>query len=204
MNLALGVHEVRLLSGTNGDWRLDVDAIDIDKDGYLISNSSEPTLSAKAESTNVNLIWTEVSEATGYNVKRALSPNGPYQTIATNVTGTTYSDVNVEQGITYYYVVTAKNADGVSAPSNVASAIIPIPETGRAILIVTMTIGLEKEFDLSMQEVNSFIDWYETKQTGSGKASYAIDKHDNNKGPFKSRKDYILFDRILTFEVSEY
>jgi hypothetical protein len=35
-------------------------------------------------------------------------------------------------------------------------------------------------------------------------ASYAIDKHDNNKEPFKSRKDYILFDRVLTFEVSEY
>ncbi|MGN7413413.1 Kelch repeat-containing protein [Paenibacillus sp. SAF-068] len=78
------------------------------------------------------------------------------------------------------------------------------PSGNRAILLVTMTSGLEKEFDLSMQEVNSFIDWYETKQAGSGKASYAIDKHDNNKGPFKSRKDYILFDRVLTFEVSEY
>lgn len=34
-NLYLGVHEVRLASGTNGDWRLDVDAIDIDSDGRL-------------------------------------------------------------------------------------------------------------------------------------------------------------------------
>ncbi|WP_091020697.1 hypothetical protein [Paenibacillus amylolyticus] len=80
----------------------------------------------------------------------------------------------------------------------------PDPSDNRAILVVTMTTGLEKEFDLSMQEVNSFIDWYEAKQAGSGRASYAIDKHDNNKGPFKSRKDYILFDRVLTFEVSEY
>ncbi len=74
----------------------------------------------------------------------------------------------------------------------------------RAIFVVTLTTGLEKEFDLSMQEVNNFIDWYESKQVGSGKASYAIDKQDNNKGPFKSRKEYILFDRVLTFEVSEY
>ncbi|WP_270619780.1 bacterial surface protein [Paenibacillus macerans] len=78
------------------------------------------------------------------------------------------------------------------------------PSGNRAILVVTMTTGLEKEFDLSMKEVNDFIDWYEAKQAGSGKASYAIDKHDNNKGPFSSRKDYILFDRMLTFEVSEY
>ncbi|QKS59958.1 bacterial surface protein [Paenibacillus barcinonensis] len=78
------------------------------------------------------------------------------------------------------------------------------PQGNRAILVVTMTTGLEKEFDLSMKEVIDFIDWYEAKQAGSGRASYAIDKHDNNKGPFKSRKDYILFDRVLTFEVSEY
>lgn len=67
-----------------------------------------------------------------------------------------------------------------------------------------MTTGLEKEFDLSMKEVNDFISWYEGKQAGSGSASYAINKHDNNKGPFSSRKDYMLYDRILTFEVSEY
>jgi hypothetical protein len=81
---------------------------------------------------------------------------------------------------------------------------LPGTNSARAILVVTMTTGLEKEYDLSMQEVNAFIDWYEAKQEGTGKATYAINKHDNNKGPFKNRKDYILFDRILTFEVSEY
>lgn len=77
-------------------------------------------------------------------------------------------------------------------------------ENKRALLVITLVNGIEKEYDLSMKEVNAFIDWYELKQEGTGKASYAIDKHDNNRGPFKSRKDYILFDRILTFEVSEY
>ncbi|MGF9644002.1 kelch repeat-containing protein [Paenibacillus sp. MABNS29] len=85
---------------------------------------------------------------------------------------------------------------GTSQPNN--------PVGDRAILVVTMTTGLEKEFDLSMKEVNDFISWYEGKQAGSGSASYAVNKHDNNKGPFSSRKDYMLYDRILTFEVSEY
>ena len=81
----------------------------------------------------------------------------------------------------------------------------PNPSSGdRAILVVTMTTGLEKEYDLTMEEVNNFINWYETKQAGTGRASYAIDRNDNNKGPFKNRKDYILFDRVLMFEVSEY
>ncbi|WP_178075758.1 Kelch repeat-containing protein [Paenibacillus oralis] len=79
------------------------------------------------------------------------------------------------------------------------------PTTGnRAILVITMNTGFEKEFDLSMQEVNDFITWYENKQAGTGTASYAIDKHDNNRGPFSARKDYVIFDKILTFEVNEY
>lgn len=74
----------------------------------------------------------------------------------------------------------------------------------RGLLVVTMITGLEKEFDLSMDEVNAFITWYENKQAGSGTASYAINKHNNKKGPFSARKDYVIFDKILTFEVNEY
>ncbi|QHZ45415.1 Kelch repeat-containing protein [Bacillus sp. NSP9.1] len=74
----------------------------------------------------------------------------------------------------------------------------------RALLVITMTNGLEKEFDLSMDEVNDFISWYDQKDAGSGSSKYAIDKHDNNKGPFSSRKDYVIFNNILTFEVNEY
>ncbi|MNC79679.1 hypothetical protein D3C75_1322250 [compost metagenome] len=55
-----------------------------------------------------------------------------------------------------------------------------------------------------MEEVNAFISWYENKLAGIGTASYAIDKHDNNKGPFSSRKEYVIFDKILTFSVDEY
>ncbi|MNI85570.1 hypothetical protein D3C73_1425750 [compost metagenome] len=55
-----------------------------------------------------------------------------------------------------------------------------------------------------MEEINSFISWYEVRAAGTGTASFTIDKHDNNKGPFKSRKDYVIFDKILTFEVNEY
>ncbi|WP_379143686.1 ran-binding protein 10 [Paenibacillus sp. sgz500992] len=80
----------------------------------------------------------------------------------------------------------------------------PTPEqpTGeRAILVVTMNTGLEKEFDLPMSEINAFLNWYDT---ASGSARYGIDKHNNNKGPFTSRKDYVIFDKILTFSVDEY
>lgn len=81
----------------------------------------------------------------------------------------------------------------------------PQPSGERAILVITFNTGLEKEFDLSMKEVNDFITWYENRQAGKGTtSSYSIDKHNNNKGPFSARKDYVIFDKILTFEVNEY
>lgn len=80
----------------------------------------------------------------------------------------------------------------------------PQPSGDRAILTITMTNRLEKEFDLSMDEVNSFINWYDAKDAGTGPSKYAIDKHNNNKGPFNKRTDYVIFNNILSFEVNEY
>ncbi|MBG9765043.1 hypothetical protein [Paenibacillus polymyxa] len=97
-------------------------------------------------------------------------------------------------GILKTYNPDIKNTPGQDTPKDI----------GRAILVVTMDTGLEKEFDLSMKEVNDFIAWYEAKQAGSGTASYAINKHKNNIGPFSSRNYYVIFNKILTFEVSEY
>lgn len=74
----------------------------------------------------------------------------------------------------------------------------------RAILTITMVNGKEKEYDLSITDVQSFLRWYELRDAGKGPGSYAIDKHNTNKGPFNKRTDYIIFDKILTFEVSEY
>jgi hypothetical protein len=81
----------------------------------------------------------------------------------------------------------------------------PTPDTGdRAILTITLVNGVEKEYDLPMNEVEAFLNWYDQRDAGRGPGSYAINKHEINKGPFKNRKDYVVFDKILTFEVNEY
>ncbi|MCE3200447.1 hypothetical protein K3T49_12585 [Paenibacillus sonchi] len=76
-----------------------------------------------------------------------------------------------------------------------------LPSGDRTILTVTLTTGIEKEFDLPISEVNTFFDWYDTT---TGSARYGINKQDNNKCPFSKRIDYVIHDKILTFEVSEY
>ena len=82
---------------------------------------SAPVLSAAAGDTEVLLSWTAGTAAASYNVKRATGSAGPYTTIASGVTTTSYTDTSVSNGTTYYYVVAAVNASG-SANSAYVSA----------------------------------------------------------------------------------
>ncbi|WP_238656048.1 discoidin domain-containing protein [Paenibacillus piscarius] len=80
----------------------------------------------------------------------------------------------------------------------------PTPDTSsgdRALLTIELTTGAEKEYDLPISEVNTFLTWYDS---ANGSARFGINKHDNNKGPFSKRTEYVIHDKILTFEVSEY
>ena len=87
-------------------------------------------LSATAASNQITLNWTAPAGATSYNIKRGTSLSGPFTTVATLVTGTSYADSGTYQdgtpqtpnGSTFYYVVTAMNTVGESAASNVAGA----------------------------------------------------------------------------------
>jgi hypothetical protein len=67
----------------------------------------------------------------GYNIYRGTTPGGEDSTPlnSTPTSGTTYADGNVMAGVTYYYVVTAVAADGVteSADSNEVTATVPAP-----------------------------------------------------------------------------
>ncbi|MEY8744902.1 outer membrane protein assembly factor BamB family protein [Paenibacillus tundrae] len=79
----------------------------------------------------------------------------------------------------------------------------PNPVGDRAIFVLTLINGTVKEYDLSMAEVQEFIRWYENRAIGAP-ITFAINKHNNNIGPFKQRQDYIIYDKIITFEVNEY
>ncbi|PYG84980.1 hypothetical protein LY28_03438 [Ruminiclostridium sufflavum DSM 19573] len=86
-----------------------------------VAKPEAPTsLIANSGNAEVILSWNKVNTATSYNVKRAGTSNGDYTTIATTSTAI-YTDNNVTNGITYYYVVSAVNAGGEGANSNEVS-----------------------------------------------------------------------------------
>jgi hypothetical protein len=82
-------------------------------------------LTATAVGTSqVNLSWTDnSSNEESFIISRSSSNGGPYTDIATNAAGSTsYSDLPLSEGTSYYYVVRALNAAGSSALSNQGSA----------------------------------------------------------------------------------
>jgi fibronectin type 3 domain-containing protein len=93
------------------------------------TKSASATVSAPQQHT-VTLSWTaSTSTVSGYNVYRSTVSGGPYtQTNTALNASTNYVDNSVQSGTTYFYVVTAVDADAVeSAFSNQVSVVVPTP-----------------------------------------------------------------------------
>ena len=79
-------------------------------------------LAATAGVQQVSLSWTASSGATSYNVKRGTAHGGPYTTIS-SPSAPSYTDTGLTAGTTYFYVVSAVNANGESGNSAEVSAV---------------------------------------------------------------------------------
>ena len=77
---------------------------------------------------SVNLSWDpSASQVMGYNVYRGIKNGGPYSRLtSTPQPSTSYDDVTVQSGLTYFYVTTAVDSDWKeSSYSNQTAAAIP-------------------------------------------------------------------------------
>jgi hypothetical protein len=80
------------------------------------------TAVASTQKGRILLSWQPSPGAASYKVKRSMTSGGPYTTVATGVTTTSYTDGGLRTKTTYYYVVSAVNQAGESPNSNQASA----------------------------------------------------------------------------------
>lgn len=77
----------------------------------------------------------------------------------------------------------------------------PQPTGDKALLVISLVSGAQKEYDLRSSEIEEFLDWYEDRAEGRGKEAFVFDK-DYNRGPFTKRNEYIVFSKIESFEVT--
>ncbi len=92
--------------------------------GLFGSIPAPPTnLAAGVSGSQVSLTWTGVTGATGYNVYRGtISGDESLTPLAAGLTTTSFTDTTAAAGVTYFYEVTAVNANGESAGSNEVTA----------------------------------------------------------------------------------
>ena len=102
----------------------------------LTAPATPTGLQATGGNAQVSLSWSASTGATSYNVKRSTTNGGPYNTAVASPTATNYTDTAVNNGTTYYYVVSAVNTAGQSANSAQASATPASPTAN-----VTITIN---------------------------------------------------------------
>jgi len=85
-------------------------------------------LTAIVGDAQASLSWSASQGATTFTIKRSTANGGSFQTIASGLTSTIFTDATANNGSAYFYVVTAVNSNGESAPSKEASAVLPKPK----------------------------------------------------------------------------
>jgi fibronectin type 3 domain-containing protein len=90
----------------------------------LCTPPAAPAVTATSANGTVELVWAQVAGAVSYTIARSSSSGTGYATLAQISAGTTtsYTDSNVVNGTTYYYVITASNGTCSSVDSAEVSA----------------------------------------------------------------------------------
>ena len=100
-------------------------------------------LAATAGNAQVSLSWSATAGATSYTIKRGTVSGGPYTTIASGITTTSYvNNSGLINGTAYYYVVAAVNLGGTGPNSaQVAATPLapPLPPSGLSATAVSAT-----------------------------------------------------------------
>jgi len=98
--------------------------------GLVMTPAAPAGLLASGSAKAITLRWLPSFGATGYDVLRSTTSGSGYTAIASNLTAdkTSYADTTAAAGITYYYVVRAKNSAGTSGNSpQFYGALLPTP-----------------------------------------------------------------------------
>ncbi|MDM5231498.1 Ig-like domain-containing protein [Lysinibacillus pakistanensis] len=154
----------------------ELESITLDKASLELLEGSQDKLTATVSPDTAKIIWTSSDESIA-----TVDQNG-------NVTA-------IREG-TAIITATIENTD-ISATSTVIVK-KPNNDFSSAILSITLVNGITKEYDVTNAVLNNYLNWFDTAQgTSTFKFSKTI-------SPYKKVTEYVVHDKIASFEVREY
>ncbi|MFJ7954526.1 Ig-like domain-containing protein [Lysinibacillus sp. NPDC096418] len=171
--------ELQMMEKLSTPTEPDTESITLDKNVLELLEGSQDKLTATIspeDSANKNVIWSSSDESIA-----TVDQKG-------NVTA-------IKEGEA---IITAKveNTELVATATVIVKK--PISESSSAILSITLVNGITKEYDVTSTVIDSYLNWFESAQgTSTFKFSKTI-------SPYKKVTEYIVHDKIASFEVREY
>ena len=151
-------------------------SISLDKNNLEVLEGSQDNLTATVTPDTAKVIWTSSDESIA-----TVDQNG-------NVTA-------ISEG-TAIITATIENTD-ISAASTVIVK-KPNNDFSSAILSIALVNGITKEYDVTNVVLNNYLNWFDSAQgTSTFKFSKTI-------SPYKKVTEYVIHDKIASFEVREY
>ena len=180
------------------------DAIDIDRNGELKSyNENISSISLNKSTDNLQVGQTDNLVATTTPAGAQVIWKSSDESIAT--VDSTGKVTAVEEGTC---IITATINDGSNLSDfctiNVTKKDTTEPnepDNSKAILIINLTDGETKVFDVSYSEVSKFKQWYNTKSEFENKLTYEFNKTANSS---ISVEEDVVHDQITSYEIRKY
>ncbi|MFJ7662375.1 Ig-like domain-containing protein [Lysinibacillus sp. NPDC097162] len=155
---------------------LETESITLDRNALELLEGSKDKLTATVSPDTAKVIWTSSDDSIA-----TVDQDG-------NVTA-------IREGTA---IITAKIENTEIAASSTVIVKKPINETSSAILSITLVNGITKEYDVTNTVLNNYLNWFESAQ---GTSTFKFIK---TISPYKKVTEYIVHDKIASFEVREY
>ncbi|MFY0521276.1 Ig-like domain-containing protein [Lysinibacillus sp. UGB7] len=163
-------------AGSLGDAGIIDKSITLDKNSLELLEGSQDKLIVTVTPDTAKIIWSSSNEAIA-----TVDQNG-------NVTA-------IHEGEA---IITAKIENTDIAATSMVIVKKSINEFSSAILSITLVNGITKEYDVTNKVLNDYLIWFDSAQsTSTFKFSKTI-------SPYKKVTEYIVHDKIASFEVREY
>ncbi len=172
-----------------------------DSSGVSVVYLQTPILSSATNKNGyIDVKWSSVKGAKGYNVYRKTSKNGKW-TKVTSTTGTTYTDKNIKSDGNYIYTVRAYNGENISSyvANGIATKYLSTPKLSK---ITSKTNGVY----ITYGKVTGAKGYAVYRKTGKGKWTKIATVTGNNKTTYldKTAKKGVTYTYTIRAVNGEY